>query len=209
MALRAPEDTLSKFYWGQNYWGNLETLWNMLFFQIVPVRENLLFLPNSLLGLAADLLLVILAASLAALAFAMSPGLARTVLKRFGISGEQRVTPKPGAVGFGLAATLAAWGAYGVALWGLSRGVLPSAHLPLPDAIGAFAGSYIAGLLFLLAPGGLGVREGVMLWMLEDRIGPANALVLAGVSRIGLTVADLLAVLPFVLTRAGERREPT
>ena len=82
-----------------------------------------------------------------------------------------------------------------------AAGVLASAELSLLDAIGAFAGSYIAGLLFLLAPGGLGVREGVFIWMVQDRIGPANALALAGVSRIGMTLADLLAALPFVARR--------
>ncbi|MGQ0703791.1 MAG: lysylphosphatidylglycerol synthase domain-containing protein [Gemmatimonadales bacterium] len=153
-------------------------------------------------------LLLILAASLAVLVFAMTPGVVRVILKRFGISPEQRVTPRPAALGFGLAANLAAWGGYGLALWSLARGVVPSANLPVPDAIGAFAGSYIAGFLFLLAPGGLGVREGVMLWMLEDRIGPANALALAALSRIGLTVADILAALPFLLTRTGSDREP-
>ncbi|HEV8613162.1 MAG TPA: hypothetical protein VGQ73_06605, partial [Gemmatimonadales bacterium] len=82
-----------------------------------------------------------------------------------------------------------------------------AAELSLLEAIGAFAGSYIAGLLFLLAPGGLGVREGVFMWMLQDRLGPANALALAAVSRLGMTVADVLAALPFVLTRSEDARE--
>lgn len=134
------------------------------------------------------------------------PPLARRLLSRLATP-DQRVTPRAGAVGFGIAANLAAWAGYGVALWLLARGVLPSAGLTLPDAVAGFAGSYIVGLLFLLAPGGLGVREGVFVWMVQDRIGPANALVLAGVSRIGMTIADLLAALPFVLTRPGPARE--
>lgn len=165
-------------------------------------------------------LVVIVLGSIAALVVALSPPFARRLrnalgrMRRTGAprgAGEgeqggmndaepaQRVTPSIGAVGFGVAANLVAWGAYGFALWCLAQGLLPAANLAFRDAIGGFAGSYIAGLLFLLAPGGLGVREGVLLWMLQDRIGPANALALAGVSRIGMTVADLLAALPFVL----------
>ena len=150
---------------------------------------------------------LLLLASGAALAAVLWPPFARRLLARFRSAPDQRVTPRFGAVAFGIAANLVAWLGYGIALWLLARALLPTAELPLGDAIGGFAGSYIAGLLFLLAPGGLGVREGVFIWMVQDRIGPANALVLAGVSRIGMTVADLLAALPFVLTQRGRARD--
>jgi len=146
---------------------------------------------------------VIMLASVLALAAVSWTPLAGRLLARFGVATEQRLTPEPKAVGFGIAANLAAWLLYGAALWVLARGVLPAAGLSFGEAAGAFAGSYIAGLLFLLAPGGLGVREGVFMWMLQDRIGPANALALAAVSRLGMTVADVLAALPFALTRSG------
>jgi hypothetical protein len=149
---------------------------------------------------------LVLLASVLGLAAILWPKLAGRLLSRFQRETE-RVTPNPGAVGFGIVANLLAWAGYGVALWLLGRGVLPSAELGIPEAIGAFAGSYIAGLLFLLAPGGLGVREGVFVWMIQDRIGPANALVLAGVSRIGMTIADLLAALPFVLFHRDTPRD--
>ncbi len=148
-------------------------------------------------------LVMVLGASLVALVVVMSPPLAGILLRRLGHPPDQRVSPRPGAVGFGIVANLVAWIGYGVALWLLARGTLPGAELPLGDAVGSFAGSYIAGLLFLLAPGGLGVREGVFVWMVQDRIGAANALVLAGISRIGMTVADLVAATPFFLRRAG------
>lgn len=150
---------------------------------------------------------LVLLASAGGLAAIMWPRVARLLLARLQRGSEQRLTPDPAAVGFGIIANLLAWAGYGVALWLLARGVLPAATLSIPEAIGAFAGSYIAGLLFLLAPGGLGVREGVFVWMIQDRIGPANALVLAGVSRIGMTVADLLAALPFVLLYRSPPRD--
>jgi hypothetical protein len=150
---------------------------------------------------------LVLLASVVGLVAILWPPLAARLLARFQRGSDQRISPSPRAVGFGIIANLLAWAGYGVALWLLARGVLPNADLGIADAIGAFAGSYIAGLLFLLAPGGLGVREGVFVWMLQDRIGPANALVLAGVSRIGMTVADLLAALPFVLLYRSSPRD--
>jgi uncharacterized membrane protein YbhN (UPF0104 family) len=156
-------------------------------------------------GISLGLVAIVLA-SVAALVLALRPGIVGRMLARFGVPAD-RLAPAPGAVGFGIAANLAAWTAYGAALWLLARGVLPAAELPLGQAIGAFAGSYLAGLLFLLAPGGLGVREGVFLWMLADRLGPANALALAVVSRLAMTAADLLAAIPFALTGREARRE--
>ncbi len=133
--------------------------------------------------------------------------LTRRLLSRFRSEASERITPAPGALGFGIAANFIAWLLYGAALWTLARGVLPATALSFGEAAGAFAGSYIAGLLFLLAPGGLGVREGVFMWMLQDRIGPANALALAAVSRLGMTLADVLAALPFALTRSSRTHE--
>ena len=143
-------------------------------------------------------LVVLVAASVAGLAVVVTPGLAGRVLRRFGIGGSRPVAPAPAAVAFGIAANALAWSLYGVALWLLARGVLPSAGLALPEAIGGFAASYIAGYLFLLAPGGLGVRESVFVVMLEPGVGLGNALALAAVSRFGMTLADVLASLPFL-----------
>ena len=146
-------------------------------------------------------LFLIMGMSVAALLLVSWSPLATRLLRWTRLEVTGRATPKPAAVAFGIAANLAAWILYGVALWLLARGVLPAADLPIAEAVGAFAGSYIAGLLFLLAPGGLGVREGVFMWMLQDRLGPANALALAAVSRLGMTLADVLAALPFALSR--------
>lgn len=153
-------------------------------------------------------LVVILLVSVVGLALVLWPPLTSRLLARLGVAPGKRMTPAAPAVWFGIAANLAAWIGYGGALWLLARGVLPAAELSIGDAVGAFAGSYIAGLLFLLAPGGLGVREGVFMWMLQDRLGPANALALAAVSRLGMTLADLLAAAPFLLTRTEQGNDP-
>jgi len=141
---------------------------------------------------------LLLAGSVAGLALVLSPRVSARLLRLVSPAGDERLTPSAAAVGFGIVANATAWVTYGVALWLLARGVLPGAGLGVIEAIGAFAASYIAGYLFLLAPGGLGVRESVFVIMLEPRIGLANALALAAVSRLGMTAADVLAALPFV-----------
>ena len=154
-----------------------------------------------------EALVVVLLVSVAGLAAVLWPPVARRIMARVAPGAGPHIPPPASAVAFGIGANALAWVGYGVALWLLARGVLPQAGLQLPEALGAFAGSYLAGLLFLLAPGGIGVRESVFVLMLQHRIGLANALALAAVSRLGMTLADVLAALPFVLTRPERVRE--
>jgi uncharacterized membrane protein YbhN (UPF0104 family) len=93
------------------------------------------------------------------------------------------------------AATVAGWVAYGVAFWLLGRGLLPGVPLPLPAAIGVFAGGYVLGLLAIFAPGGLGVRELVFVAILAPRVGSGSAVALAVGSRLLLTLTELGAAL--------------
>jgi hypothetical protein len=113
------------------------------------------------------------------------------------------LTPPVGAVAFGLAANTMAWLGYGVALWLLARGLLPGTGLGLLRAIAVFTASYLAGFLALFAPGGIGVREGVFILMLQGPIGIGAATALAIASRLLLTVTELGAAVPFLLVPRG------
>jgi hypothetical protein len=113
------------------------------------------------------------------------------------------LTPPVGAVAFGLAANTMAWLGYGVALWLLARGLLPGTGLGLLRAIAVFTASYLAGFLALFAPGGIGVREGVFILMLQGPIGIGAATALAIASRLLLTVTELGAAVPFLLFPKG------
>lgn len=125
--------------------------------------------------------------------------------------GRRTATSTPGsaAVAVGIAANVIAWLGYGTALWLLARGLLPTAPLTLPVATGAFAGSYLAGLLVLVAPGGLGVRESVLIVMLEPPLGIAAATALAVASRLLLTVTEFGAAVPFLLCSRESTRVVT
>jgi hypothetical protein len=109
------------------------------------------------------------------------------------------VTPPVGAIIFGVAANTVAWLGYGLSLWLLARGLLPGAGLSLLRAIAVFTASYLAGFLALFAPGGIGVREGVFILMLQGPIGIGAATALAIASRLLLTVTELGAAVPFLL----------
>lgn len=99
------------------------------------------------------------------------------------------------------AANLLAWGAYGVSLLCLARGLLPGVALSLPQAIGVFTSSYLVGFLALFAPGGLGPRESVFLLMLAGDIGLKPALGLALASRLLLTGTEVLPAVPLLFRR--------
>jgi len=117
------------------------------------------------------------------------------------LAGIRTDTPAPrvGGVLVGIVANAAAWTGYGAALWLLARGLLPNAPLDLASAIAVFTASYLAGFLALLAPGGLGVREGLFILMLQSSLGLAAATVLALASRVLLTLTELGAAVPFIL----------
>ena len=76
--------------------------------------------------------------------------------------------------------------------------------LDLLPAIAVFTASYLAGFLALFAPGGIGVREGVFILMLQGPIGIGAATALAIASRLLLTVTELGAAVPFLLFPAQE-----
>lgn len=101
----------------------------------------------------------------------------------------------------GFGTNVVAWVAYGMALITLARGSLPEVALPPGEATGIFAAAYLAGLVAVITPGGLGVREGALVLLLTPLSGSRVALALAIASRVLFTVAELLAAAPFLLTR--------
>jgi uncharacterized membrane protein YbhN (UPF0104 family) len=87
------------------------------------------------------------------------------------------------------------WVAYGAAFWLFGLALLGAAAPgPLPAAA-AFIGSYVAGIIAVFAPGGLGVREAAMVILLSPIVGPAPALLLAIASRLWLVTLEILTAL--------------
>jgi uncharacterized integral membrane protein len=126
------------------------------------------------------------------------PPLTRRVVGRLAPAADVTHVPGVGPLLYGAAANCGAWLAYGAAFYVLAGATLPYAPLGFPEAVGAYTASYVAGVLAPFAPGGLGVREGILVLALEPRMGLGNALALAAVSRLGVTAAEVLASLGFL-----------
>jgi uncharacterized membrane protein YbhN (UPF0104 family) len=154
--------------------------------------------PGAAVGLA-----VLLGTAIVGIGLLLWPGFLTRVLS-LAAPAAGPLRPPTGAVVFGIAANAVAWIGYGVALWLLARGLLPRAELGLLPAIAVFTTSYLAGFLALFAPGGIGVREGVFILMLQGPIGIGAATALAVASRLLLTITELGAAAPFLLF-PGER----
>jgi hypothetical protein len=100
----------------------------------------------------------------------------------------------------------AVWVALGSAFWLTASGIFSIPIRQLPFYLGAFAAAWIVGVVAIYAPGGLGVREGVLIGLLHSRLGSADALVVAAASRVLLTLVDVLfAGTAFLVLRRGDR----
>jgi len=80
----------------------------------------------------------------------------------------------------------------GLAAWIWSRQV--GLNLPYLRVSGAFALSFVAGYLAVLAPAGLGIRESGLVWLLKDSAAPAVSL-LAWMMRLTALGVDLAMLL--------------
>jgi hypothetical protein len=113
----------------------------------------------------------------------------------------------PNSLAGSIFANLIAWSGYGLAFQLLAAGTVPSANISWATATGAFAASYIGGYLMLFAPAGVGIREGLLIFMLKDTIGLGPATALAAASRITLTINELGIAVPFLLRWVGKPRD--
>jgi glycosyltransferase 2 family protein len=83
------------------------------------------------------------------------------------------------------------WAAMGASFWLTAKALVTAPVAQLPFYTGAFAVAWVVGVVAVYAPGGIGVREGVLVALLHSRLGSADALVVAAASRVLLTVGDL------------------
>lgn len=146
--------------------------------------------PGALSPLSLTAAAVVAAVTIASL---VSPAVVSLIAK---LSGRESIRPLPaGAVAAAGAAMTAGWIGYGVAFWALARGILGPTDLAVGTAAGTFAAGYLIGLLALFAPGGLGVREAVLVALLTPAVGSGGAIVLSLGSRVLLTVTEGAAAL--------------
>jgi uncharacterized membrane protein YbhN (UPF0104 family) len=120
-------------------------------------------------------------------------------VRRFSATGRRLTRVDRAAVAAGLRSVPAAvalyllvWGTYGAAFWLTARALFGAPVSELPLYIGAFAAAWVVGLVVVFAPGGIGVREAVIVALLSSRLGEAHAIALAAISRLILSAVDLV-----------------
>ncbi|MET8143606.1 lysylphosphatidylglycerol synthase transmembrane domain-containing protein [Sphaerisporangium sp. NPDC005288] len=98
--------------------------------------------------------------------------------------------------------TMGGWLFYGLHIWLLLRDMAPGGPSLLAVAAGAYALAWVTGLLTVIIPAGIGVREGAMVLVLAPVLDAPHALVIAVVSRLAFTFADVAwAGIGFVAAR--------
>ena len=102
-----------------------------------------------------------------------------------------------------------AWVLDGLSFYTFASAVYQLSLAQLPIFIAIFAGAYVAGYLSLITPGGLGVREGVLTYLLSFYLPWEMAIIVSLLSRVWLTAFEL-GCAGFALTARKRRlaREP-
>jgi glycosyltransferase 2 family protein len=85
---------------------------------------------------------------------------------------------------------LPVWALLGLGFWLCVRAFTTTSADDIPLFAAAFAVAWLVGLVAVYAPGGIGVREAVLVALLAGRIGTAEALLAATASRGILTLCD-------------------
>ena len=126
------------------------------------------------------------------------------------MSASTPLEPLPlSAVAIAAALMFLGWLIYGLSFWLFVRGLLPEPHLPLAVASGIFTLSYILGTLALFAPGGIGVRELVLISLLTPYLGSGGAVAVSVGSRVLLTVTEAgAALLSVAISRNAPLERP-
>ena len=85
---------------------------------------------------------------------------------------------------------LISWATFGISFWMLIRGLISTVSVPVPAAMGMFALGYVMGLIAIVAPGGLGVRDLALVGFLTPLVGSGGALAVSLASRVQLTLTE-------------------
>ena len=112
------------------------------------------------------------------------------------ITGRSLAVPNipPRAIWIAAATTTTSWVLYGIAFALFAKGVSASATGNASSYIAVYTGSYLAGYLALFAPGGVGVREAVLVLAMPrfQLASAADAAIIAVASRLWLTVLEIV-----------------
>jgi glycosyltransferase 2 family protein len=84
------------------------------------------------------------------------------------------------------------WVIAGLAFAAFARALVSDAGGGFMQYAGAYAAASIAGLVVLFAPGGIGVREGVLAVLITPLVGAGNAVIVSFAARVWSTLLELV-----------------
>ena len=98
--------------------------------------------------------------------------------------------------------SVVSWVLWGLALYSLGTALLPSSGAPPISYVAAWTGSFLAGLIAVVSPAGLGAREGAMQEVLErSGMRASDVLLVVVVARAWITLMDVVPALLVLLSR--------
>src|SRR4051812_44732853 len=147
-------------------------------------------------GVDPPLLVIVLFAAALATAVAARPAFVGGWLHdRLRARGIETAGPLRGrTLALMVALDAAGWVATGLGAWALARALGATAGLDAFLLLGAFALSWLLGVLVPLAPGGLGLREGSLIVTLGAAVGAGPATALALALRLVSFAGELVAI---------------
>ena len=89
----------------------------------------------------------------------------------------------------------------------LINSIYPLAASNLPNLAAAYTLSWITGFVVLFAPGGLGVREGMMTLLLSSILPLPLAIAISFITRVWVTIFEVLIFFTGLLVRRGTNRK--
>ncbi len=94
-----------------------------------------------------------------------------------------------------LAVYLACWLCYGSSGVVLIEALGFGPAVPIVDVIAAFVAAWMIGFLSLITPGGIGVREAVLVLLLRSTVSTSQAITVALLARLSSTLVEMVGVL--------------
>ena len=94
------------------------------------------------------------------------------------------------------------WIMWGAAFYALGGALLPSPVASISSYIAAWSGSFLAGLIAVVSPAGLGAREGVMEAILHNAgMDAAEVLIVVVIARVWSTILDVVPAVTVLIFR--------
>lgn len=154
---------------------------------------------------------VVAASALAVLVPVIRPGIFPAALRR--LPGRLRVTdvraPSRAGVARMAAQFAAVWVAHGICFWVFCAAFVPLAWRTVLPVTGAYCLAYVSGLVALIAPGGIGVREEILGATLAPLMPGQPVHVVAVAARLWTMAAELCVLVVALTLRFRRARRGT